>query len=54
MDAKRVKASVEKMGEHCKQREGNTKARRANAVCLRMSFPSFPNSDWFLGYPLLK
>jgi hypothetical protein len=53
MDANRVKASVEKMGGHCKERKGNTKARRVNALSLSIVF-SFPNSDWFLGYPLLK
>jgi hypothetical protein len=53
MDANRVKASVEKVGEPCKERKGNTKARLVNGLCLSIVF-SLPNSDWFLGYPLLK
>jgi hypothetical protein len=44
--AKRVKATVEKMGEHCEDHDRDTKARRAKAVFLAISFP-FPNSDWF-------
>jgi hypothetical protein len=44
--AKRAKAIVDKMEEHRDIRERNAKARRADAVCLAMSFPS-SSGDWF-------
>jgi hypothetical protein len=44
--AKRAKATIENVGEHREDHKKDTKARRAEAMFVAISFP-FPNSDWF-------